>query len=126
MVRLSVMKTLLILILLVLTACTRKYADYDLIRKIDFNKEVYERPVTVMQVVPAAGKKDFLDACFNQWLFFSNAAKEKDQAIPLLVRSLCPGHDYLLGSELVESWWTTLVFTRSCVSVQTTCADLKK
>ncbi len=113
-------------ILLIMSSCTRKFADYDLIRKVDFNKEVFERPVTAMQVVSAGGKKDTLDACFNQWLFFSNAEKEKNQAIPLLVRSLCPGHDYLVRSQMVETWGTVLVFSRSCVTVETTCADLKK
>jgi hypothetical protein len=124
MVNIPPMKALFILLLL--SSCTRKFADYDLIRKVDFKKEVYERPVTIMQVVPAGGKKDTLNACFNQWLFFSNAEKEKDQAIPMLVRSLCPGHDYLIQSEMVETWGTVLLFSRSCVSVETTCADLRK
>lgn len=116
------MKTLLILFLI--TACTQKYADYDLIRKVDFNKETYERPITVMQVVPVGN--DQLESCFNQWLFFSNAQKEKEDAIPYLVRSLCPGEDYLLSAEMVETWWTTLIFTRACVKVDTKCAETKK
>jgi hypothetical protein len=116
------MKTILLLTLLV--SCTQKYADYDLIRKVDFHKETYERPITAMQVLPVG--KDSLESCFNQWLFFSNAEKEKNESIPYLVRSLCPGQDFLVQAEMVESWWTTLIFTRSCVSVETTCADLKK
>ena len=116
------MKT--ILILLALTGCTRKYADYDLIRKVDFNKESYERPITVMQVVPNG--RDQLESCFNQWLFFSNAEKQKNEAIPYLIRSLCPGKDYLLQAEMQEQWWTTLIFTRSCVSVETKCAEMRK
>lgn len=117
------MKTLL-LILLTVTACTQKYADYDLIRKVDFNKETYERPITVMQVLPVGDDK--LESCFNQWLFFSNAQKAKEDAIPYLVRSLCPGQDYLLNAEMTETWWTTLIFTRACVSVETKCAETKK
>ena len=116
------MKT--ILILLALTGCTRKYADYDLIRKVDFNKESYERPITVMQVVPNG--RDHLESCFNQWLFFSNAEKQKNEAIPYLIRSLCPGKDFLLQAEMEEQWWTTLIFTRSCVSVETKCAEMRK
>lgn len=116
------MKT--IILLLVLSACTQKYADYDLIRKVDFNKESYERPITTMQVVPVAD--DRLESCFNQWLFFQNAEKEKNEAVPYLIRSLCPGQDYLLQAEMVETWWTTLVFTRSCVDVKTKCAELRK
>lgn len=118
----SYMKT--ILILLALASCTQKYADYDLIRKVDFNKESYERPLTTMQVLPVG--KDYLESCFGQWLFFSNAEKEKNESIPFLVRSLCPGKDYLLNSEMVETWWTTIIYTRSCVRVDTKCAEAKK
>lgn len=114
----------IITILFVLTACTQKYANYDLIRKVDFNKESYERPITTMQVIPVG--KDKLNSCFNQWLFFSNAEKEKNDSIPMIIRSLCPGKDYLLDSQMTETWWTTIVFTRSCVGVETLCAQLKK
>lgn len=115
------MKT--IFFLMILVGCTQKYADYDLIRKIDFNKQSYERPITLMQVLPSG--KDELSACFNQWLFFSNAEKEKDAAIPMVVKSLCPGKDYLMNTEMTERWWTTLIFTRSCVSIETQCAVQK-
>jgi hypothetical protein len=98
--------------------------DYDLIRKVDFNKERYERPTTIMEVVPTG--TDHLESCFNQWLFFSNADKERNEAIPYLVRSLCPGKDYLLDSAMVEQWWTTIFFTRACVSVETKCAEMRK
>lgn len=123
MVTITLMKTLL-LILPFLFSCTQKYSDYDLIRKVDFNKESFERPITTMQVLPVG--EDQLKACFNQWLFFSNAATKKEAAIPYLIRSLCPSQDYLLNAEMVESWWTTLIFTRSCVSVETKCAKLKR
>ncbi len=113
-----------ILLLITLVSCTQKYADYDLIRKIDFNKETYERPITLMEITPVG--KDDLKSCFNQWLFFSNAEADKNSSIPYLIRSLCPSHDYLLNAEMVETWWTTIVFTRSCVSVETKCAEMKK
>jgi hypothetical protein len=112
-----------LLLLFILVSCTQKYASYDLIRKVDFNKETYERPITVLQVNPTG--EDNLKACFNQWLFFSNAEKNKESSIPFLIRSLCPGNDYLLQSEMVETWWTTLVFTRACVEVETKCADMR-
>jgi hypothetical protein len=118
------MKNFTLLILLFSMGCTRKYTGYDLIRKVDFQRESYQRPTTLMEVLPEG--KDELDACFNQWLFFVNAEKEKEQAIPMIVRSLCPGQDYLLNAEMVEQWWTTLVFTRSCVTMKTSCGVLKK
>lgn len=116
------MKTIFILALVV--SCTQKYADYDLIRKVDFNRETYERPILLTQVVPVGN--DQLESCFNQWLFFSNAEKEKNESIPYLIRSLCPGKDYLLQAEMKEQWWTTIIFTRSCVSVETKCAEARK
>ena len=113
-----------VLILLSLVGCTQKYADYDLIRKVDFNKTSYERPITLTQINPTG--RDNLDACFNQWLFFSNAEKEKEEAIPMLIRSLCPGKDYLLDAHMTEQWWTTIIFTRACVDVETKCAEPRK
>lgn len=110
--------------LLTLVSCTQKYADYDLIAKFDFNKETYQRPITLMEVIPFG--KDRLKSCFNQWLFFSNAEEEKNSAIPYIIKSLCPSQDYLLNAEMVETWWTTIVFTRSCVSVETKCAEMRK
>jgi hypothetical protein len=109
---------------LTLVGCTKKYTDYELIRKVDFSKESYERPITVLQVFPSGN--DELKSCFNQWLFFSNAEKEKNEAIPYIVRSLCPGKDYLLHAEMEEQWWTTIIFTRACVSVETKCAETRK
>lgn len=113
-----------LLFLFVLIGCTQKYTSYDLIRKTTFNKESYERPITVMQVLPTGA--DHLKSCFNQWLFFSNAEKDKNDSIPFLIKSLCPGKDYLLESDMVETWWTTIIFTRSCVDVATKCGELKK
>ena len=118
------MKMFLILIIFTLAGCTQKYASYDLIRKVDFNKQTYERPITLTQVAPVG--TDHLEACFNQWLFFSNAEAEKESSVPMLIRSLCPGQEYLLQSEMKEVWWTTLLFTRSCVSVETKCAEARK
>lgn len=116
------MKILSLLILL--CACTQKYADYDLIRKVDFQKESYQRPVTLMEVLPVG--KDELSSCFNQWLFFSNAEAQKNRAIPAMVRTLCPGENYLMATSLTETWWTTLIFTRACVDMETKCAAEKK
>lgn len=113
-----------ILILLALVGCTQKYSSYDLIRKVDFNKASYERPITVLQVVPTGA--DNLDACFNQWLFFSNAEKHKEESIPMMIRTLCPSKDYLLQTSMTETWWTTIIFTRACVEVETKCAELRK
>lgn len=114
-----------ILILLLCTlSCTQKYAGYDLIRKVDFNKQSFERPISVYQVLPEG--KDTLSSCFNQWLFFSNAEKEKDDSLSAMVKTLCPGKDYLMDTNMTETWWTTLIFTRACIEMETSCAVQKK
>lgn len=117
------MKKILVLTLC-LTGCTQKYATYDLIRKVDFNRETYERPISIMKVLPTG--TDSLESCFNQWFFTSNAEKEKNDSIPFLVRGLCPREDFLLDADMVDTWWTTIIFTRSCVSIKTKCAQLRR
>lgn len=116
------MKTMFVLLAVV--GCTQKYASYDLIRKVDFNRESYERPVTAIDVLPQG--TDQLKECFNQWLFFSNADKEKEREVPSMVRLLCPNRDYLVNATFTDTWWTTLIFTRACVDIETTCADPKR
>lgn len=113
-----------ILLLTLFWGCTQKYADYDLIRKVDFNKESYERPVPSTQVL--AQGRDSLKECFNQWLFFSNAEKEKESRTPEFVRALCPGKDYLVKATITERWWTTLVFTQACIDIITLCGDVRR
>ncbi len=104
--------------------CTQKYADYDLIRKADFQQKSYERPLTQMQVLSTGN--DQLKNCFNQWLFFSNAEKEKDAALPQIVRALCPREPYLIETRITENWWTLIFFSRACVEIETLCAKEKK
>lgn len=114
----------LLVILVLIAGCTQKYADFDLIRKVDFNKESYERPVPSTQVL--AQGRDELSECFNQWLFFSNAEKQKIQRTPEFVRALCPGKDYLVNSKFTETWWTTIIFTQACIDIKTLCGDVRK
>lgn len=109
------------LILLFIFGCTQKYTKYDLIRKVNFNQHRYEHPITQYQVL--AQGRDELGQCFNQWLFSTNAEKDKTDQIPVLVRALCPQSDYLVNSEFKETWWTSLIFTQSCITIKTTCAN---
>ena len=110
-----------ILLLSLLCSCTHKYADYDLIRKVDFNRSTYERPIPVTQVL--AQGHDEIRHCFNQWLFFSNAEKEKEERTGEFVRVLCPGKEYLIQANFSETWWTTIIFTQSCLNIKTLCGD---
>ena len=108
-------------LIILATACSQKYADYDLIRKVDFHKQSYERPIPATQVL--AQGRDELKECFNQWLFFSNAEKQKDSRIPEFVRALCPGKEYLVEASFTERWWTTLIFSQSCIEIKTLCGE---
>ena len=112
----------IIFLLLFISSCTQKHVSYDLIRKVQFTHEEYQRPTT-HRLVSAEGS-DSLKACFNQWAFTSNAEKRKNEAIPLVVRSLCPSHEYLINAELVETWWTTIFFTRACAEIKTSCGKV--
>lgn len=113
-----------LLLLLLVASCTQKYSGYELIRKVDFNQRSYERPLSVYEVTPKG--KDKIEQCFNQFLFFSNANKEVEESLPLIVRTLCPNNSYLLNSDFTETWWTTIFFTRSCIEVTSTCADERR
>lgn len=112
----------MILVLMFILGCTQKHVSYDVIRKVQFGHEKYQRPILTRPIIKDG--HDSLKACFNQWFFSSNAEKRKDEAIPLVVRSLCPSHDYLLDTEIEETWWTTIIFTRSCAEVTTSCGKL--
>ncbi len=115
-----VMKTILLLFFIV--SCTQKHVSYDVIRKVQFGHGTYQQPIITKPMITEGN--DRLKACFNQWLFTSNAEKRKNEAIPLIVRSLCPSHDYLVDAEVEETWWTTIIFTRSCAEIQTSCGRL--
>lgn len=109
--------------LLFLCACTQKYTDYDLIRKIHFTGEQhYKQPLLTKPVVKEGN--DHLKACFNQWFFDSNAEARKNESIPLVIRTLCPQHDFLIDAHVEETWWTTIIFTRACAEVTASCGKI--
>lgn len=113
----------LLLIISALIGCTRKYIDYDVVNKLEFQKNQQSRPVAP---VMRKGRPDKLGECFNQWLFFSNAEKEKDEYLPRMVQVLCPGSDWLMDSRVTTVWWTTIIFTRSCVEFTTFCPERRR
>lgn len=112
------MKSYLFLILLVFVSCTRKYTDYDVINKLQFRENPEARPVAP---VMAKSHADDVQECFDQWLFFNNAEKEKDRYLPALVQVLCPGSEWLLDTRITQQWWTTIVYSRACVEVRAHC-----
>lgn len=101
-------------------SCTQKYANYQVIRKADFQypAPAHQEPIT-QKMHP--GKKDRMEKCFNQWLFSSNAEKEKEEHLPVMVRYLCPKDNYLIETRMTHTWWTALVFSRACIDIKTHC-----
>lgn len=114
------MKSLFLLLMLcfLFNSCTRKYADYDVINKLQYRENPNKRPIAP---VMAKGHEDKVRECFNQWLFMSNAEKEKDRYLPMLVQVLCPGSEWLVDTRITQDWWTTIIFSQACVEVRAHC-----
>jgi len=103
-----------------LLGCTQKYSSFPLIKKVDFDRETYTAPV-MMKPIALSSKVDELSLCFSQWLFNSNAEKEKNDYLSSAIRNLCPGSDYLIDTDLKETWWTTILYTQACLSLNSRC-----
>lgn len=110
------MKLLILLTLLV--GCTQKYQTYHIIDKGNFDKENPQAPIAP-KMFP--GKKRTMSHCEGQIFFSSNAKKRTDQYVGNMVRTLCPKNKYLLNSRLTETWWTTIIYSRSCVELEAYC-----
>ncbi|MBJ00596.1 MAG: hypothetical protein CME67_05140 [Halobacteriovoraceae bacterium] len=116
------MKILAIAILL--AGCATKYQDYPHISKKDFeldgNKVVdntpHEAPKNLLK-----GRAETEEFCESQILFNKNAHVITTNSLPALVRQSCPGSDYLLDATVTYNWWTVLVYSRSCVKVESFC-----
>ncbi len=105
-------------LLLLVTGCTQKYVDYDVIHKLEFRDSPEKRPVAPAML---KGNPDQLTQCFNQWFFSSNADTERNRYIPQAIQILCPGSEWLLETRVTNLWWTTLFFSRACVDIETHC-----
>ena len=107
-----------IIILLLLTACTQKYQTYHVIDKHSFDKENYQAPITP-KLLPA--KKARASHCEGQIFWYSNAKKQTDRYLSRLVETICPDKKYLVNTRLTETWWTTIIYSKSCVEIETYC-----
>jgi hypothetical protein len=114
---------LIFLSLLLFHSCTQRYVTYDVIHKLQFREAPDKRPIAPMMV---KSHQDNVKECFNQWLFFNNAEKEKDRYLPMLMQVLCPGSEWLLDTTVTQRWWTTIVFSQACVEVQASCPLIPK
>lgn len=108
----------LLLLTLILSSCAQTYQTYHTIDKRRFNKEGENSPVTPKMVKT---KKVSRAHCAGQFLFFSNAKTKTDKYLPRMIGSLCEESNYLMDSRLTETWWTTIIYSRSCVKFETHC-----
>jgi hypothetical protein len=103
----------------ILSGCTQKYIDYDVIRKTDFLSRPESAPIAPPPMIK--GRSEIQKQCFHQWLFASNAETEKNNFKPQLIQTLCPGQEYLLETTITDTWWTVLFYSQACVHVKTVC-----
>ena len=113
----------LFLLLLLLGSCTQKYQTYHIIDKFNFDKDNPETPITP-KMIP--GRKTRTSHCESQVFFASNAKTKTDRYVRTMVRTMCPDSNYIMNSRLTETWWTTIIYTRSCVELEGHCPRILK
>jgi hypothetical protein len=110
------MKILIMLLLLV--GCTKKYQTYHTIKKNSF-KFPEQQSLITPKMYP--GRKVSDEACVGQFFFNNNAKKESEEKLNSMVRYTCPKQEYLLNSKVTETWWTTIIYSRACIKLETFC-----
>lgn len=107
-----------LLIILLLTSCAQAYQTYHTIDKRNFSKDGENSPITPKMVRQNKVERGH---CEGQFFFFSNAKKKTDRYLQNMVGSMCGDSNYLMDSKLTETWWTTIIYSRSCVKFETHC-----
>lgn len=104
--------------LLLLVSCTQKYQTYHVIDKHNFDPQNYQAPVSPKL---RAAEKKTRNLCKGQFFFSSNAQQENYKRLKYVVKNACPQSNYLLNSKLTETWWTTIIYSRSCMEMDFYC-----
>ena len=89
-----------------------------MIDKTRFDKENPEVPITPKM---RKGKRTAKEYCAGQFFFMSNAYKQTDRYLKNMVSTMCPDSNYIMDSRLTETWWTTIIYSRSCVELEGFC-----
>jgi len=106
-----------------LFSCTKKYETFHVIDKYSFNKNDPESPITG-KLYP--GEKEVRSHCEGQFFWSSNAKTKTDNYVNSVVQNMCPEAKYLVNNRLEETWWTTIVYSRSCVRMESYCGRVPK
>jgi hypothetical protein len=108
------------LILLLSVSCTRKYQHLGTVHKATFQDDNLEKPMIPTRPL-LKGRKDTETFCEGQILFQKNAHDITENSLRSLVKYSCPGDKYLQDVIIQRTWWTTLIYSKSCIEVQSTC-----
>jgi hypothetical protein len=112
------MKILLILISILTISCSQKYQTFEVIKKKDFVFGEAHNPSIPKKRL---GRKVIQNTCEGQILFLRNAKKITDASVPALINFSCPGEEYLLNAKITQTWWTTIIYSRSCIKIESFC-----
>jgi hypothetical protein len=111
-----------LLSVLFISACSSKYVIIPTIEKKSFklSEKFSHNPIT-KKLKP--GKEDTQWLCYGQFLWFSNSQTRIKNSVPNILHHTCKNKEYLLNAKLTETWWTTILYTRSCIEITAKCAD---
>lgn len=107
-----------LILLIILASCASKYETHHAIDKRNFKLDT---PNEAMPFRAVKGKMEKNSRCEGQFLFFSNAKKKTDNALPNLLSRTCPKDVFLLDATVTETWWTTIIYSRSCIELEAHC-----
>ncbi len=109
-------------LLFLIMGCSHKYQTYHVIDKYNFDKDHPNPPIT-KKMYP--GQKVKRSHCEGQLLFTSNAVTKNTKYLEQMIKGMCPDSNYILNSRLTETWWTTIIYSRSCMEIEGYCARKK-
>ena len=107
-----------LLLLILLVSCSQKYQTFNTIKKGEFE---YGKPHSPISPKMYPGKKVIQKTCEGQILFNRNAHKITEASIPALISYSCPKSEFLLNAKITETWWTTIIYSKSCVEIESYC-----
>ena len=112
------MRYLLLVLAFISIGCAQKYQTYHVIKKSEFVFGKGHNPIAP-KLLP--GKKDKQETCEGQFFFNRNAKQITLSSIPALIKYSCPRSDYLVNAKITETWWTTLIYSKSCIELESFC-----
>lgn len=111
---------ILLLSVFCLLNCSQKYQTYHVVDKYNYKIDDYDAPISP-KLLPREKVKRTI--CSDQIFFSRNAEKESKKSIERIVKTLCPQGRFISNAKLTEDWWTTIAYSRSCMTFEGYCAS---